>query len=365
MKQVSKNVLCILPTINDCGGIERFYFNYYRNFSNKTHVDFITHEAKGKKYLRIAKERGSSIYVMPKFNIGNYSQIKKQYATILNSKKYDVVHCNMTNASFLYLREAKKYGVRLLINHSHQDRYASKLMHIIRNIPLVRIGNRYCNYRLACSLKAGKFLFRKQDFVVIPNAIDTKRFVFDKRKRETVRKELRVGDDSVLIGCFGRFAPEKNQLFAIKIVKNLSRSDRSNYKLLLLGDGPDKDKLVKVALQNREVLIHESVNYIEDYYSAIDLLLVTSKYEGLGMVAVEAQFANVPVIAPACLPEETNISNLIKYINPHSGVKGWATAIVKCRNRFRRLPCFNSKSTLFDLRKQADKLENIYHMESL
>ena len=97
------------------------------------------------------------------------------------------------------------------------------------------IRDRYATDLMACGNKAGQWMFAGTKFQVLNNAIDTSKYVYDKQKRKSVRKEFGVSQTELLVGHVGRFSYPKNHEFLIKIFKAIN--DKISAKLLLVGNG--------------------------------------------------------------------------------------------------------------------------------
>ncbi|EPL1075694.1 glycosyltransferase, partial [Pluralibacter gergoviae] len=123
---------------------------------------------------------------------------------------------------------------------------------------------------------------------VIPNALKFhayKKEVFNKVALAVGRLDEQKGFD-ILLSIWSRF-----------IVEN------PGWKLMIAGDGILKNDLLN---QSRELNIENSVNFlglvhnIDEYYKNSDILLMTSRYEGLPLVLLEAKSWSLPCIAFDC-----------------------------------------------------------------
>lgn len=304
------HVLQIVPELNPSGGIENVIMNYYRAIDRtRFQFDFVTHSIVDDVYAKEAKSLGARICLMPKFTPQAFPRIEAKFAAVLRSQRYDVVHCNMANAAFLYLRMAKKAGIGERILHSHQDHYADVWSHAVRNMLLVVMGKRYANIRLACSKVAGDFLFGSQPYTVLPNAIDLDKYKFSEAARRAKRTELGLTGDQLVLGNVGRLTPQKNQQFLISLMPQILQRV-PNAVLLIVGTGDLLDQLQQqadslgVAGHIRFLGIRTDLN---ELYSAMDCFLLPSIYEGLGETLVEAQINGLPCIVSTGVPQESRI----------------------------------------------------------
>lgn len=354
-------ILTITPGLNVCGGIESYVMNYYSRIHNDVEMDFITHEITDDTYKNMIEAKGDHVYLFPKIGL-NVFKVKKQVEEFFEKHHdYDIVHCHMANAAFLYLKIAKKYGIKVRIIHSHQNKAADKLSHAIRNIPLIKIGVKNANVYFACSKLAGDYLFKKKKYYLINNAIDGKRFKYDAAKRKQMRKELGISDDTFVIGNVGRLCPQKNQKFLVDVFYEVNK--KVNSKLMIVGDGELYNDLIihirDLKIEDK-VLLLPSTSKIEDYYQAMDIFVLPSLYEGLGIVNIEAQACGLKTIVSERVPEIAKISDLLSFVNLSDGEKAWANEIIKSKDYERKEQKDILAKSGYDIDTECEKLIDIY-----
>lgn len=354
-------ILTITPGLNVCGGIESYVMNYYSRIHNDVEMDFITHEIADDTYKNMIEANGDHVYLFPKIGL-NVFKVKKQVEEFFEKHHdYDIVHCHMANAAFLYLKIAKKYGIKVRIIHSHQNKAADKLSHAIRNIPLIKIGVKNANVYFACSKLAGDYLFKKKKYYLINNAIDGKRFKYDAAKRKQMRKELGISDDTFVIGNVGRLCPQKNQKFLVDVFCEVNK--KVNSKLMIVGDGELYNDLIihirDLKIEDK-VLLLPSTSKIEDYYQAMDMFVLPSLYEGLGIVNIEAQACGLKTIVSERVPEIAKISDLLSFVNLSDGEKAWANEIIKSKDYERKEQKDILAKSGYDIDTECEKLIDIY-----
>ncbi len=108
----------------------------------------------------------------------------------------------------------------------------------------------------------------------------------------------------MVIGNVGRFSYVKNQEFLIEIVSQLKQR-RKNIKLMLVGVGETMNEIKSLVVSKKlteDVLFIGGVNNVYDYMQAMDIFAFPSRWEGLGMVGVEAQAIGMPVVASTAVP---------------------------------------------------------------
>ena len=161
---------------------------------------------------------------------------------------------------------------------------------------------------LACSVDAGVWKFPasvvRGKLQIINNGIDLNLFAPDETKRLEYRKMLDISDKTMVIGNVGRFSYVKNQEFLIEIVSQLKQR-RKNIKLMLVGVGETMNEIKSLVVSKKlteDVLFIGGVNNVYDYMQAMDIFAFPSRWEGLGMVGVEAQAIGMPVVASTAVP---------------------------------------------------------------
>ena len=149
---------------------------------------------------------------------------------------------------------------------------------------------------MCCSELAGRWLFGDKAYdsgkvYLLNNAIDLDKFKYNESLRKEKRKELGIGEDTLVIGHIGRFVAQKNHTFLIDIFNELHKKNH-NSLLLLVGQGPLKEEIENKV---KELKLNDSVRFLgqrndaNELYQAFDVFCLPSLYEGLPVVGVEAQ----------------------------------------------------------------------------
>ncbi len=130
---------------------------------------------------------------------------------------------------------------------------------------------------------------------VINNGVDTQKYAAG--NGEMLRQQWR-NDHQLLLGTVGRMVPAKNHLRLLDMAGML-RDDDIHFKLVIAGDGPERDTIEKGIAQRRlseQVVLLGSRNDIPDILSALDLFVLSSDREGHPLTALESQAAGTPVL---------------------------------------------------------------------
>lgn len=355
-----KNILMIIPTLNYSGGIESFVMNNIRYVSSEEFtIDIITHDLHADDYVAEIDKIGGRVFLFPKFLPQNFKEIKQLYLEILRKKKYDIVHCHMANAAFFYLKYAQKSQVPVRILHSHQNKAADTLSHVIRNIPLLKLGKRYANFYMACSQVAGDFLFSNSTYDIIRNAIDYEKYKYDSSIRDKIRNQYNFSSSDIIIGHTGRLTAQKNQKFLIELVNELYQINR-NYKLVLVGSGEDLEELQNLV---ENLHLKESVfflgdrNDVESLLQMFDIFVFPSLYEGLGISVLEAQASGLFCICSTGIPSDADISENILHISLKENMQTWVDNIIDKKSNDRSDVILDTK---YSIKSNASLLFELY-----
>ncbi len=212
------------------------------------------------------------------------------------------------------------------------------------------------NYHLEHGFPADKM-------VVIPNGIDTERFMPDLEARVKVRLEWGISEEIILIGIVGRLAPMKDHPTFLKAASLLCK-DRQDVRFICVGSGPDDytHELYKLTTQldiSEKVLWAGNRADMPAIYNAIDILCSSSAYgEGFGNVIGEAMACGVPCVVTDVGDSAwivKNIGIVVPPQNPEALVAGWSSlitqqqykdSVIKLKNRSRIISEFNCNKLL-------------------
>ncbi len=140
----------------------------------------------------------------------------------------------------------------------------------------------------------------KQRIVCIPNGIDKARFVLsDGPTQDALREKLGIPPNARVVGTVARLSPVKGLEYLIEAME-LSIAQHPSLHCLIVGDGPDKEKLRELAAclgLERRVFFAGAVLDVAPYLGLMDIFVLPSVMEGLGLSILEAFAAGKPVVA--------------------------------------------------------------------
>lgn len=114
-----------------------------------------------------------------------------------------------------------------------------------------------------------------------------------------LKKELGIPRDNIVIGSIANLKPVKGQKYLVEAFNKIA-GKRNHTSLVLVGDGPEKENLLKTAeilgIKDR-IFIRHSYRHVFDFLNMIDIFVLPSLSEGFSNALLEAMVMSKPVIA--------------------------------------------------------------------
>jgi glycosyltransferase involved in cell wall biosynthesis len=335
MKDKSKpiRVLHIVGGVMDVGGIEMFLMNYYRHIDrNVIQFDFCIVEEGDGHFDEEIRGLGGVIYNLPSKKRHPIKHLKSLLKVLRHYRNYPV-HMHLDGMNGLYGLIALINKNQIRISHSHNTNHLTN--NIVKRLihDFFRLLNRAVNNKFAaCSNEACLWLHgikKAQEAILIRNAINTKNFEFSEALREQYREYYGITDE-IVIGHVGRFDPQKNHDFILQIANEL-KNKSFNFKFIFIGDGVLFERInskVKMLKLDSKVIFVGKTKRPNIYYHMMDLFILPSNFEGLGISLVEAQVNGLNCIVSDEIPDEAVISENVKKL-PLGNSENWANNIIQ------------------------------------
>ena len=308
-------------------GVSSVIMNYSKRINNNFEITIFAGNPIAEVHRSTCEEHKIKIVETPrKRNFLRYLIFMKK---ALKKNKYDIVHIHCNSAtSALELLIAFINGIKIRVTHCHNTTCEHKIIHYLLKPLMLKLATN----RFACGNDAGKWLYGKKKFIVINNSFNTEEYKMNIANRKEIRKELGISDDEILIGHVGRFNDQKNHPFIIEVFNTLM-DIKSNYKLLLVGTGPNFEEIKSIINKNKyrnNIILYGETTEVDKLYDAMDIFFLPSKYEGLVVVLLEAQIKGLQCIVSTKVSEEGIISkNNVKRIDLEKSPEQWAEEIIK------------------------------------
>ena len=247
----------------------------------------------------------------------------------IKSWHLDVIHSQTEFAIGTFARIlAKQYNIPLV--HTYHTMYEDYIHYITKHSSkkLVEYFTKFYCETTATELivpttKTYKLFKNKYNFEknihIIPTGLEVERFFTENIKLKDVldlKKSLNISKKDFVILFVGRLAEEKNVEFLIKAQATLVHQNK-NIKLLIVGDGPDKEKYENYAKKlgiEKNCLFTGKAAWEEMpyYYHVANLFATASKTETQGLTIIEAMASSV---VPLCIKDEAFESMVTDELN--------------------------------------------------
>lgn len=299
------------------GGVSSVIFSIVENLSNKFLFDSVVFNERCEReqdFLKYGKLHRIKCY--PGGNFPNFIElILRPFVlffsiySLCKKEKYDVIHCHNETEEGICLLAAKLAKIKIRISHSHNTLSPAKkgLLKKLRNYVSKKLISWNATTRISCSKNAGLRLFDKKDFQVIYNSIDLKKFDYRKREKQT--------KNTIRFVNVGRYTYQKNQEFVINIYHKINQFIPDS-SLILVGFGEDKDKLNKLIkelnMEDKISLIPGKNVDISNIFANSDYMIFPSKFEGFGIVLIEAQAMGCFCFVSDAIQNEADAGLLMK-----------------------------------------------------
>lgn len=356
----------VLQCVNDMhrAGLETMLMNYYRNIDRtKIQFDFLTHRSHKGDYDDEILSLGGKVYYAPRLYPQNYPKYFKWMAQFFQEHpEYKIVHSHIDAMSYLPLKAAKKAGVPVRIAHSHSTSIDRDFKYPLKQYYRHRIGSVLTD-EFSCGKAAGEFLFQNDNFTLIPNAVDATKFYYNEDMRNTVREKLKISKQTFVMGHVGRISYPKNHRFLIDIFKFYHEINRDSV-LLIVGTGDMEEEIKNYA---KESGVNDSIKFLGNqkdtskFYQVFDVFILPSLFEGVPLVGVEAQFADLPCFFSDKVPMEVVFSDKTHFMSLNQSVEEWAREIDKVDivHRNSQRPILTNAH--YNIRTAHRKLEEKYY----
>ena len=300
-------------------------------------------------------------------------RILKQAQKGVNSSNA-IVHTHSSKAGILGRWAARLAGIRLIVHSVHGFSFNGYQPSLVRAfyVFLERITARITTAFVTVSEAdreegIAKGIFKRDDVTLIRSGIDIKRFCDLSCDRISLRGKLGVDRDAPVIAMVACFKPQKAPLDFVRVAK-VVLDERSDARFFLVGDGllrPQVETLIDQLKITDKVLLLGWRRDIPEIMHSIDLLLLTSLWEGLPRVLPQAMASGIPVVATSVNGSPEAVQNgLNGYLLPPGDVEGMARKILYLINNPGEARAMGQKGRElveeFDIWKMVKQQELLY-----
>lgn len=222
-----------------------------------------------------------------------------------NKKIKDALQCISLIRSSI-----RKYNVDIVHSHHRLAEFYTLLSTRFNKVPTVSTAHALISGKKNLSFRSDRliavsnavkemlvsdFKIQEKKINVIRN-IPRKFCVPSSAVMETFKIKADIAKGDFVVAGVGRLHPEKGFDVFLSAMKMLS--GEKNIKAILVGKGSEKESLQQYALKNNiNIFFVDEISDVELIYTSADLIVIPSRQESAGLVAIEAGFFQKPVIA--------------------------------------------------------------------
>lgn len=367
MNLIKTNIIEFITNLSD-GGAENLVKDYSILIDKERfNVSIVTirNYTDTAVYKTLIKNGIDIIPVYPKWNLFiriynkflGYWHINRRLKTIFKERNAEVIHAHLYTLKYIFRIRKQLKNVRLF--------------YTCHNIPKVYFDKRTCYYAKSLhKLNGMRIIVLHDDMrveinkilgidntVVVRNGIDFNRFYVTKSKNE-IRESIGIPAESFVIGHVGRFVEQKNHCMLVEIFQKICKK-RSDAFLLMVGSGElsgeIENALDNVGLTGKYLILSHRSD-IPELMKAMDVFVFPSKYEGLGIVLVEAQVSGLKCVVSEAVPHEAFLTDKIISLGFEEPIEKWCDTIFD--DQIKGAPYGRLED--YDMNLEIKKLENLY-----
>jgi glycosyltransferase involved in cell wall biosynthesis len=376
------------------GGAETWLMEVLRLWSKtgECHIDFLATSGNPGLFDDEARQLGAQVHYL-RYGRAHLTRFVRKFRNLLRGGMYDAIHDHQDYASGWHFLMGRDWLPKIRVTHVHNPSYQ-----ILNNYGVTmsrrltaqmgkRLVARYATHIIGTSRQViAEYGFDAPTFCRIPNAalhcgFDPARFRSQPGEAKTdICQEFGWPSDSRIILFAGRIdeSPEfghprnhKNSAFAVSVGIECAHSD-PRLRMLLAGARseavPVLEERIAAAGLSGSIQFVGIRKDIERLMAASDVLLFPSRGEGLGMAAVEAQAAGLPVIAADSVPREcVVVPELVRFLKIEEGEEQWAAQVLRFAAERNRVSDANQRvaASAFSIYQSAAALLALYNSGTL
>jgi glycosyltransferase involved in cell wall biosynthesis len=345
----------------DRGGTETWLMHVLRHIDrDRFQMDFLVYSDQHYAYTDEIQALGCQILSCPTPSkpwlfAANFKRILR------DNDPYDIIHVQVHLFSGYVLHLARQAGIKARIVHSHIDTSsiestASWRRKLYSGLMKWSI-DKNSTAGLAASQIAAVDLFGsayKHDsrWRTLYCGVDLAPF-YAPIETTNIRAQLGIPAEAIVVGHVGRFESQKNHQFVIEIAAEIAKIE-PNMRLVLIGVGSLRTsieaKVIQMGLSEKVIFLGTRPDVPRLMRELMDVFLFPSRYEGLGLVLVEAQAAGLPCIFSDVVPLEADlVKPLLHRLSLTQTPSDWAKVVLATRTK----QCSISQSKALDLVSQT------------
>lgn len=393
-KEFKKKKILYLVTQSKWGGAQKYVLELAKYFSqdNEVHVAYGEEKNKDQKFFQILDELKIKSIAIP--YLGRQIDLGRDYLAIMeilkiyNTGHYDLVHLNSSKVGLLGSLAARMYSANPM---NTKLRLVYTAHGFVFNEPLSKLRKKIYKFSEIISTNiehliitvseadrqsaiANKITYEEK-LIPMHNGIDIDSYKFYDRQSALEKLGLskpssaEASDGKKYFGTIASFYQSKGYNYLVEAVKILDESKSpilDEYQFILIGDGPEQDKIKQQISQNKLDKYFQLLGTKDDahkYLPAFEAFILPSVKEGLPYTLLEAGLAKIPIVAtkvggvPEIITDQIT-GLLVEAANPLALAEAIKN-IIKDNSEMTNKNYQNIKEN-FDLKNTLEKTKDIY-----
>ena len=367
--------ICILQNGLARGGTDTFVVNLCRGLDkNRYDITVINPSDKSGSRVRESDIIEAEAKIIHTTQLGSLKgKIKHliQLYKILKRGRFEVFQTNIDLFNGPNLFVAWLAGVPVRCCHSHNGSQQKQLTEgasfSVKTYQKVMkwLCWRFSNRRCGCSEAAMDFLYAPHHWhttkypVIINNGLDLSAY---SQSVDVVAKKKELNLDAKYnIIAIGHLIPQKNPLFIARIFTEICKI-RKNCDLIWVGDGILKTEVMEILNKGK---VAERVHFlnnradIPEILHCGDVFILPSNFEGLGIVAIEAQAAGLPCVLSDRVPKEADCGAAV-FLPIDSDGHQWIDTLCAILDGHMELVPDKDKLSVFSIKNMASQMSKVF-----
>ncbi|MBL7068437.1 MAG: lipopolysaccharide heptosyltransferase II [Candidatus Omnitrophica bacterium] len=362
------NILLLTTHLN-IGGIASYIVNLAKRLKRKGHKVVVSSSG-GDMVDELTKEDIPHVYI----NIRTKSELSPKLLismpkvlSLIKDEKIDVIHAHTRVTQVLASAVSRLLAIPYIATcHGFFRPHFSRRIFKCWGDKTIAISDAVKAHLI------DDFYLKPDNIALIYNGVDLEKFRKDieNSRKESLRKNLGLTDkERVVIGAIGRLSPVKGYRYLIEAFKRLMDKDSGALRLLIVGDGPERESLKAQCLR---LGVDEYVKFASPnpdtplLFSIIDIFVSSSVQEGLGLSLIEALASGSPVVATdvggiKSVVKDKETGMLVRPKEAGALAEG-ISQLLKSADLRNKLSNEGRKyaEEKFDIKNMADEVERVY-----
>ena len=353
------------------GGAQKIVLNYLKDLSKDVDVRLVTTSSKiNENNQACLSEINVLTYCAEckkkhKFfdKIFKYRYISGKINEYIKKNDINIIHIHLSPTLIFCLPAILKNRNRQFVYTVHSSPLRTKGLKLF----LIKFIMKRKNFHPICVteeyLKEAEEHYGVTKFLVVHNGVDFEYISHNIVSKSSAREFFSLGANDFIVCAVGRLERVKRLDLLMNIFSKLIEK-KPNAKLLLAGDGKEKDNLVKLVTElnlSEKVVFLGNLGNIEKViklYCASDVLVITSESETSSLVLMEAQKCNLKCVISDGVPSESIINNNVIKMKKNDSLDNWVSAIIGEKSDYSRATATYEE---YEVHAISNKMKKIYY----